>query len=552
MLNPTYLIKSRHDIYYFRYPVHPSARGADKRVSVSLRTRCPKEALRLAKVLEYHGAVLMDRLDLQRMKHSEIVNILKRYFSESLAKFKERVDDSGPLAKDRVKVITEEMKQIGDMIAADCDDVLELYGCPDEHGQSFTDRQVLKVMQSFDLDFDVESKEFSAMKRAYKHVRLEHFKNMLAYNSQVYSVPEVPVTASSVPVTEFCKLGPLIEDYLQELEPSLSARAYKDQADCLDYLVDALGVDFLLSHLAASDVQSVKRMLQDTPTGRNKGRRTKDKALREQIEVAKRDDLQRLSVTSVNKYLGYFSSLMEWAKCNSFIEKNLFSGVRVKGAKKKIRRDLFSKAEVSKILLELEGNASGLVKNKSQYWGALLAVYTGARRNEIAALTVDDVKVDDETGVLYFDISDESEEGKEIKTEAARRLVPVHSRLIELGFMEFLKKSKELSWRLNKQGMKTRLLFDMTYTDHDKWGRKLGRFMNESLLPHLGLHVKNKKTLHSLRHSFITYLSAEGVEAATIKSIVGHEQDTVTFNVYTHYGVEHLPQFKAAIERLVY
>lgn len=43
MLNPSYLIQSHHSIFYFRYPL------GNKRVSVALHTRCPKEALRLAK-----------------------------------------------------------------------------------------------------------------------------------------------------------------------------------------------------------------------------------------------------------------------------------------------------------------------------------------------------------------------------------------------------------------------------------------------------------------------------------------------------------------------
>ena len=45
MQNPSYLIRSRHAIYYFRYPV---AKRSDGKVSISLNTRCPKEALRLA------------------------------------------------------------------------------------------------------------------------------------------------------------------------------------------------------------------------------------------------------------------------------------------------------------------------------------------------------------------------------------------------------------------------------------------------------------------------------------------------------------------------
>lgn len=55
MQNPSYLIKSRHDVYYFRYPLPIKGVSQEKRISISLKTRCPREALRLAKALEYHS-----------------------------------------------------------------------------------------------------------------------------------------------------------------------------------------------------------------------------------------------------------------------------------------------------------------------------------------------------------------------------------------------------------------------------------------------------------------------------------------------------------------
>ena len=45
----------------------------------------------------------------------------------------------------------------------------------------------------------------------------------------------------------------------------------------------------------------------------------------------------------------------------------------------------------------------------------------------------DDIKQDNITGGWYFDITDE-EESKKVKTEAGKRIVPVHPKLIELGF----------------------------------------------------------------------------------------------------------------------
>jgi len=75
MRNPSYLIKSRHSIYYFRYPL-PKAlqqRDAANRISISLNTRCPKQALQLAKALEYHALIITRNKTIQSMNYAETV-----------------------------------------------------------------------------------------------------------------------------------------------------------------------------------------------------------------------------------------------------------------------------------------------------------------------------------------------------------------------------------------------------------------------------------------------------------------------------------------------
>ncbi|QQG36859.1 MAG: hypothetical protein HYS17_03545 [Micavibrio aeruginosavorus] len=68
-------------------------------------------------------------------------------------------------------------------------------------------------------------------------------------------------------------------------------------------------------------------------------------------------------------------------------------------------------------------------------------------------------------------------------------------------------------FRRKADGREPHLLYDLTFTDHEKWGRNLGRWFNEKYLAALGLKT-DKKTMHSLRHSFITYLSIAGVDNA--------------------------------------
>lgn len=555
MRNPSYLIRSRHAIYYFRYPV-PISGNASCRVSVSLKTRCPREALRLAKALEYYSGVLIERMDFNLMDHAEIMSIMKSYYAEVLERTKAKIDKEGQLSKEKVDSIVKYLQDLEAVIEEDYDDISEMigaeYAAPEDDALQ---QDISKIMQEYDLFFSPDSREYGMMKSAYKHMRRNYFNDLLSYNQSVMEfsllgTEKGGVRQNNIDYKPQYRLGSVIESYLDEIKYGITDRSHNEQRNCLKYLTDWLGEDYLIGKVDLTQAREVKELLLGTPKGRNKAKLTLGKAIEEQVEIAHKHGLDTLGSKSVNKYLGYFQALFKWAMSNRYIAENPFIGIRVKDIKKKNRREMFRKDEVAKIIERLEEEP--LVKNKSNYWGALIAVYTGARRNEIAGLLPDDVKQDDATGIWYFNITDEEEEGKAVKTEASQRIVPIHSSLIELGFLDFVKESRAMQRKIKyDNGYKSRLLYDLTYTQHEKWGRNLGRWFNERYLKALGLKTK-KKTLHSLRHSFITFLSVEGVEGANIKSMVGHEPDTVTTQIYMHYGIDHLPVFKEAIEKLRY
>ncbi len=95
---PAYLALSRHHVFYFRWPVpaflHPQ--GKARHIRLSLGTRDPKEALRLAKHLEYHAMAIQGKLAVG-MDYVEVQRILRDYFSKLLARRKEAIDKEGSL-----------------------------------------------------------------------------------------------------------------------------------------------------------------------------------------------------------------------------------------------------------------------------------------------------------------------------------------------------------------------------------------------------------------------------------------------------------------------
>lgn len=546
MYNPSYLIKSRHNIYYFRYPI-PNA--INKRVSVSLKTRCPKVALKLAKALEYGATVLLSTMGNTGMNHKDAMDILKSYFAKLLEDIKERINNEGQLNQSVVDNTKENIRDLEEAINMDIDMLFESSDdtCP-------LKQDMKKILEHNNLSYEEGSHEYNLIKKSYKYAKRNCYQDVLAYNESFTNFSFLDESSKQnntpSPIKPSHSLQTVIEKYLNERRlEKLSLESLEEYKVSFNYLTELLDKETSINAIGHEKAGEVKTCLMQTPANRNKLQLTRDLPLTEQIQVASQKSLKTLSNKSVKKYILHYNSLFEWAKDNKYIDNNIFYGIKIKSSNKnKLRRLPFTKDEVNKILANLTDKT--LVKKDSFYWGALIAIYTGARRNEIAGLLPDDIKLD-KSGIWYFNIDDE-EESKSVKTEAATRVVPVHPRLIELGFLDFIQKSKHIGLKLgNVDGKTPRLLYELTFKGRDKWGKNLGKWFNERYLVQLKLKTP-QKVLHSLRHSFITNLSIAGIEIANIKSMVGHEPETVTTEVYTHYGVEHLPLFKEAIEKLPY
>jgi len=118
-----------------------------------------------------------------------------------------------------------------------------------------------------------------------------------------------------------------------------------------------------------------------------------------------------MDLKTVKKYVSRYGSFYEWAaRKYDDLGRNHFQDLQ-----KDIRvsdeavRDPFSPEEIKAMFDELLDNKSGIVKTDHHKWGTLIAIYTGARRNEIAPLELDDIREID--GVLCFDINRNSNYG---------------------------------------------------------------------------------------------------------------------------------------------
>ena len=78
-------------------------------------------------------------------------------------------------------------------------------------------------------------------------------------------------------------------------------------------------------------------------------------------------------------------------------------------------------------------------KKPERYWITLLSAYSGARLNEVCQLKVSDISKTD--GIWTMSINDDSED-KSIKTKSGNRVIPLHPKLLNLGFLNYFNQIK--------------------------------------------------------------------------------------------------------------
>lgn len=99
MYSPTYLLRSKSGIFYFRWPIPKQLHRLKlpTTLKVSLRTRDPQNALRLTRPLIQIGEELTDDGIARGMQYEELRAVLTRHFKDLLERKKSEIAVNGRL-----------------------------------------------------------------------------------------------------------------------------------------------------------------------------------------------------------------------------------------------------------------------------------------------------------------------------------------------------------------------------------------------------------------------------------------------------------------------
>jgi integrase len=246
---------------------------------------------------------------------------------------------------------------------------------------------------------------------------------------------------------------------------------------------------------------------------------------------------QRLSASSINKYLHGLAHLFAWSTDQGFYQGDnpvLRMTIRQRGEHAPKEHTAFTSEELRTIFAHLKFRAQ-LTKRPERYWPTLILLYSGSRREEIAQLSLVDIQQQD--GVMYFNITEG--EGQALKNQGSRRRVPIHSHLIELGLLHFI--------TAMRQAHHARL-FPMLKRGQNGYGDAVGKWFGRHLTL-IGI-TDATKVMHSFRDTANTRLTAVRAHPAYQLALIGHEGTTVNEQHYQDRSQYPITVLQEELEKL--
>ncbi|WP_459845752.1 site-specific integrase [Campylobacter concisus] len=263
-----------------------------------------------------------------------------------------------------------------------------------------------------------------------------------------------------------------------------------------------------ITTISRDDLLKFRNTLSLIPTKLNQKAKYKDKSLEQIIHIGKNDP--KLSQVTIQKYMIRVIQFFKYCYNSDYISKSIVNDLNVKVEINPMERKVlpYSKEEANAIFKivqnfkETNTTPSKRISANDLYYITMIAAYSGMRINEIVQLRARDIV--QHNNVLCFSIN--RDDGKSTKNINSIRLVPVHSKLIELGLMEFVKQRASTNKGIFKVSNK-----DFSEIFRSQIQRKL-------------ISSNKQKTFYSFRHYFIDTLVQQEVEPNIIAQIVGHEK----------------------------
>ncbi len=390
-----------------------------------------------------------------------------------------------------------------------------------------------------------ESQSYIFLAKAfYRYMcKLDSLSSARQNNDFGYEPVTTPIAGQALSVASTTsnsfKLSSTIDNPLSSIFERYRASAELNEKDAKALAETHLQIGRLIEIIGDIDVTSVERAhiaeFRDTllQLPKSKAMEVRSKPLKYQIELAKKQSLPTISATTVKNSMRKVSVVFSYAVELGIINHNPMFGVSVNTSKKLVEVGESKGYSPEDIRLLFKSELFNDINTPKPYgmacyWIPLLCRYTGARLEEMAQLRRSDIGKSDE-GIYFLNIR--RGEGQRVKTNSSLRHIPIHTHLIELGFLEYVSSVPDL-------------LFPQLKTN--KYGAKSSAFSKwwSQVVKKLGISIDQPS--HAFRHAFKTAMRALEVADTVSDAITGHTPN----GVGGAYGTVELGVKKVAVDKL--
>ncbi len=277
-------------------------------------------------------------------------------------------------------------------------------------------------------------------------------------------------------------------------------------------LAEVAGEKTAIASVSRQHAREIQSILAKLPP--NATKRFRDKTLPQVAELARRQGLRPIEATTAENILGNLSAFFSWAVREEYATRNPFEGLQPLQEEKSDdeKRKPYDEATLVRIFSSPLFTEEQVRKEyPGRYWVPLIALFHGARSNEVCQIEVADVG--EEQGIPVFRIKKETDSAqiKRVKNAHSKRVLPIHPKLIALGFLEFVKQQRERG--------ETVLFPDVrvaaTGYRSDNFSKWYARFQR-------GAGVTDRRlAFHSFRHSFRDAARAANIPAEIVSELGG-------------------------------
>ncbi len=227
------------------------------------------------------------------------------------------------------------------------------------------------------------------------------------------------------------------------------------------------------------------------------------------------DQYSGMSRSTQNNIIVLLHAMYKLCMENDIIEKDYSQFVRITTRAEKKEKTPYSKQEIQTIWDNIDWLQTTPRKNAltgvRMVDSIIIMLYTGVRIGELLDIKIEDVHVSER----WIDL-------RGTKTKAAKRIVPIHKKILPLIERRISESTGE-------------------YLFSDNTGKRIGYSRYKTVFFELFMkEFKIDHTPHECRHTFATIAAASGMNKILLKKIIGHASSDITESVYTHAYIEDL------------